>query len=109
MMDESSTPKSSGLPRNVKLLGLASLLNDIASEMIFPLLPTFLIGTLGAGKATLGLIEGVADSVASLLKLWAGAWTDRAGKRKAFIVGGYLTAALIRPLIGLATLPWHLF
>lgn len=108
-MNESSAPKTSRLPRNVKLLGAASLLNDIASEMIFPLLPTFLLTVLGGNKFSLGVIEGVADSVASLLKLWSGAWSDRAGKRKTFIVGGYLLSALVRPLIGLATAPWHLF
>ena len=54
------------LPRNVKILGLASLLNDIASEMVFPLLPTFLISVLNGTKTSLGLIEGFADSVSSL-------------------------------------------
>ena len=69
------------LPRNVKLLGAASLLNDIASEMIFPLLPQFLLTVLGGNRFYLGIIEGVADSVSSLLKLWSGAWSDRVGTR----------------------------
>src|SRR2546430_2110916 len=60
------------LPRNVKVLGLASLLNDVASEMIFPLLPDFLLTVLGGGRFALGVIEGAADSAASLLKLWSG-------------------------------------
>ncbi len=97
------------LPRNVKLLGAASLLNDIASEMIFPLMPQFLISVLGGNRFHLGIIEGVAESVSSLLKLWAGAWSDRAGQRKGFVVFGYAMAAVARPLIGLVTAPWHLF
>jgi MFS family permease len=96
------------LPANVKLLGLASLLNDIATEMIFPLMPAFLFGVLHGNKVHLGLIEGVADSLASLLKLFAGALSDRAGWRKGFIVGGYGLTALVRPLAGAAVAPWHL-
>jgi MFS family permease len=102
-------PPITKLPANVKLLGAASLLNDIASEMIFPLMPAFLIEVLGGSKAYLGLIEGVADSVASLLKLWSGAWSDRAGWRKGFVVFGYAMTALVRPLAGIAAVPWHLF
>ena len=97
------------LPGNVKLLGAASLLNDVASEMIFPLMPQFLITVLGGNRFHLGIIEGVAESVSSLLKLWAGAWSDRAGQRKGFVVYGYAMAAVARPLIGLVTAPWHLF
>jgi MFS family permease len=97
------------LPANVKLLGAASLLNDIASEMIFPLMPAFLIEVLGGSKAYLGLIEGLADSISSLLRLWSGAWSDRAGWRKGFVVFGYGLTALVRPFAGVATAPWHLF
>ncbi len=100
---------SVSLPRNVKLLGAASLLNDVASEMIFPLMPQFLITVLGGNRFHLGIIEGVAESISSLLKLWAGAWSDRAGQRKGFVVFGYALAAVARPLIGLVTAPWHLF
>ena len=99
----------SPLPPNVRLLGFTSLINDIASEMIYPLMPQFLIAVLGGNKVHLGVIEGFADSTASLLKLWSGAWSDRAGRRKGFIVFGYLLAAVSRPLIGVATAPWHLF
>lgn len=98
-----------GLPRNVKVLGLASLLNDIGSEMIFPLLPHFLINTLGGSRLFLGAIEGVADSVSSLLRLGAGGWSDRAGGRKGFVVFGYAMTAVARPLIGLARSPWLVF
>jgi hypothetical protein len=82
MSPTAGPPAAAGqpLPRNVKLLGLASLLNDIASEMAFPLLPTFLLTVLGGNLFHLGLIEGVADSASSVLKLWAGGWSDRAGR-----------------------------
>ncbi len=101
------TPKRLILPRNVWLLSIASLLNDIASEMIYPLLPAFLTVTLGGSKSFLGLIEGVADSTASLLKLWSGHWSDRLGQRRGLIVAGYLLTVVSRPLVGLATAPWH--
>lgn len=104
---DSSKPKPS-LPRNVRVLGLSSLLNDIASEMIFPLLPGFLLTLASGNKFYLGMIEGLADSVASLLKLWSGSWSDRAGRRKGFVVFGYSLAALIRPWIGLVTATWQL-
>jgi MFS family permease len=97
------------LPRNVKLLGWASCLNDIASEMIFPLLPQFLITVLGGNRFQLGVIEGVADSASSLLKLWSGAWSDRVSKRKGFVIFGYALAALSRPVIGVIAAPWQLF
>jgi MFS family permease len=96
------------LPTNVKLLGLASLLNDVASEMIYPLMPSFLITELGGNRLHLGIIEGAADSISSLLRLWSGAWSDRVGWRKGFVVVGYAVAALARPLVGVATAPWHL-
>jgi hypothetical protein len=108
--DERSEPTGGGeLPWNVKVLGAASLLNDVASEMVFPLLPQFLLSVLGGNRFHLGIIEGVADSVSSLLKLWSGAWSDRAGQRKSFVVAGYLLAAFARPFIGLASAPWHVF
>jgi MFS family permease len=95
------------LPTNVRLLGLSSLLNDIASEMIFPLLPQFLLSVLGANKLQLGVIEGVADTTASLLKLFSGGWSDRAGSRKIFVVTGYSIACVVRPLMGLVAYPWQ--
>jgi len=93
----------SRLPRTVRVLGLASLLNDIASEMIFPLLPKFLLVTLGASRAELGLIEGLADTTASVLKLLSGHWSDRLARRKQFVVAGYSLAALSRPVLALCT------
>lgn len=111
-MSEIPTPPSSSarplLPRNVKVLGLASLLNDIASEMIFPLLPTFLLTVLQGNRFSLGLIEGAADSVSSFLKLWSGGWSDRVGRRKGFVLVGYILAAVTRPLIGVIAAPWQL-
>jgi len=102
-------PSKPRLPRNVWLLGWASFLNDVASEMIAPLLPSFLIDVLGGNKFHLGVIEGVADSLSSVLKLWAGGWSDRTGNRKGLVVRGYALAALVRPWLALATRPWHVF
>jgi MFS family permease len=112
-MSQTTSPPATAvrqtLPRNVKVLGLASLLNDIASEMIFPLLPNFLLTVLLGNRFYLGVIEGAADSVASLLKLWSGGRSDRAGRRKGFVLFGYSLAALARPLIGVIVAPWQLF
>jgi MFS family permease len=96
------------LPRNVKVLGAASLLNDIASEMIFPLLPNFLLMVLHGNRFYLGIIEGLADSLASFLKLWSGGKSDQTGRRKGFVVFGYSLAAVARPLIGVIVAPWQL-
>ena len=106
--DSADSAQGGGLTRNVRVLGLTSLVNDVAGEMIYPLIPAFLTDVLGAGKAALGAIEGVADSTASILKLFAGSLSDRAGKRKAFVVTGYALAAAARPLVGLATMPWQI-
>jgi hypothetical protein len=102
------SPRQS-FPRNVKVLGGASLLNDIASEMIFPLLPHFLLAVLPGNRFFLGVVEGMADSVASLLKLFSGGWSDQAGRRKGFIVFGYSLPAVGRPLLGVIFAPWQLF
>ncbi|MEW5973820.1 MAG: MFS transporter [Pseudomonadota bacterium] len=91
-----------GLPRTVIVLGLVSMLNDSASEMIAPLLPIFLTATLGAGPAIVGLVEGVAEATASLLKLVSGRLMDRGWPAKGLVLGGYGVSNLARPLIGLA-------
>lgn len=112
MSEPSPSPDSKPgptLPRNVVVLGFSSLLNDIASEMIYPLLPGFLLAVLGGDKFWLGVIEGAADTVASVLKLWSGAVSDRPGRRKIFVVIGYLLAVLSRPLTALIGVPWQLF
>jgi len=94
------------LPRTVIALGFASFFTDFSSEMIYPLLPVFLTTVLGAGAISLGIIEGVAESTASLFKVVSGIWTDRARRRMPFILAGYGLAGLVRPLIGLAG-SWH--
>jgi MFS family permease len=90
------------LPRTVVVLGLASLLTDLSSEMIYPLLPAYLAVALGAGVIGLGAMEGAAEATASLLKIASGAVADRAARRKPFVVAGYSISGLARPLIGLA-------
>lgn len=90
------------IPRTVIILGLVSFLNDAASEMITPLLPLFLTATLGAGPAVVGLVEGVAEATASILKLVSGWLADRGWNAKKLVVGGYALSNTARPLIGFA-------
>ena len=92
-----------GLPRTVWLLGLISLLNDAASDMIYPLVPLYVASVLMAGPRALGLIEGVAEAAGSLLKLGAGVLADRIRRIKPFVVAGYGLAGIARPLIGITT------
>ncbi len=111
------------LPRNVKILGGVSLLNDVASEAVYPLLPallenlasapslpilpSFLVALFGT-RFLLALIEGTADSTASILKLFSGGWSDRAGQRKQFVLFGYTLTAIVRPLLAVIVAPWQL-
>jgi MFS family permease len=95
----------SRLPRVVWLLGLASLCMDLSSEMIHSLLPVFLVTTLGASTLTLGLIEGIAEGTASIVKVFSGVLSDRLGRRKPLVVLGYGLAAFSKPLFPLATSP----
>ena len=90
------------LGRNVVVLAAVSFFTDVASEMTYPLLPLFLSTVLGAGALSVGAIEGAAESMAALVKLASGWWSDRVKQRKPIVVGGYGLASLIRPLIGLA-------
>jgi MFS family permease len=93
----------SRLPGTVIVLGFVSLFNDLASEMIVPLIPILLAGALGAGPIALGLIEGAADTVASFLKLWSGRHSDRlGGRRKALTLAGYALSNIARPLLAFA-------
>jgi MFS family permease len=94
-----------GISGNVLILGLVSFLTDVSSEMIYPLLPLFLTTVIGAGPAFLGIIEGIAESTSSLLKLVSGIWSDRVRDRKGFILGGYGLSSLARPLVAVATGP----
>lgn len=91
------------LPKTVLVLGLVSFFTDCSSEMIYPLLPVFLSTTLGASPLQLGVIEGIAETTASLLKMASGIWTDRSGRRKPLVVLGYGLAGFARPFIGIAT------
>ncbi|HLF79517.1 MAG TPA: MFS transporter [Dehalococcoidia bacterium] len=91
------------MPRNVVLLGVTSFFADVSSEMIYPLIPVFLTSTLGAPVATVGLIEGIAESTASLSKPVAGALSDRAGRRLPFVVSGYTLAAAGKLILAGAT------
>jgi MFS family permease len=90
------------LPQGVWALGLVSLFMDVSSEMIHALLPVFVVGTLGAGAIWLGVIEGVAEATASIVKVFSGALSDRWGKRKALALLGYGLAAVTKPLFPLA-------
>lgn len=90
------------LPLAIYAIGLTSLLNDAASEMIYPLLPVFLTTTLGVTAPMLGVIEGAADALSSLLKLVSGYLSDRAGRRKPLVVAGYLVASIVRPAVAFA-------
>ncbi|MGE5308723.1 MAG: MFS transporter [Deltaproteobacteria bacterium] len=91
---------------NIILLGITSLLTDISSEMIYPILPVFLVTTLGASPAILGLIEGIAESLASLMKVFSGYWSDRIRKRLPFTIGGYSASALGKIFLYTAV-NWH--
>ncbi len=93
------------LPRVIWLLGLASLFNDVSSEAIFPLLPAFLV-SLGAPMRFIGLIEGSADALASVIKVAAGRLSDR-GPRRLLVAGGYAVPALARAGIAVALAPWQ--
>lgn len=90
------------LPTSVWLIGLISLINDTASELVYPLLPLFLSGVLLAGPKLIGLIEGLADAVSALLRLLSGVLAERIGRYKPWIVFGYASAALSRPLLAVA-------
>ncbi|MDE3237403.1 MAG: MFS transporter [Paracoccaceae bacterium] len=92
----------SRLPRAIWALGFVSMLMDISSEMIFALLPVFMVSTLGAPMAAVGVIEGVAEATASVVKVFSGALSDWIGRRKALAVAGYGLAALVKPLFALA-------
>ena len=91
------------------MLGWVSLCNDVASEMIFPLLPQFLLTVLKGNLFSLGVIEGAVDSASSIVKLWSGGWSDRIGSRKGLVLFGYALAAVARPLVAIITAPWQLF
>jgi MFS family permease len=91
------------LPSTVIALGLVSFFNDLASEIVVPLVPILLATVLGAGPVALGLIEGVADAIAAALRLWSGRRSDQlGGRRKGLVLAGYALSNLVRPLLALA-------
>jgi len=99
--------KNNSIPRIVVMLGLVSLFTDAATEMIYPLIPVF-VAALGSGAVVLGIIEGVAESTAALLKLVSGIVSDKIGKRKVLVAAGYAISSFVRPLTGIVTSAWQI-
>ncbi|MEM7552926.1 MAG: MFS transporter [Cyanobacteria bacterium P01_A01_bin.84] len=98
------------LPRNVWFLGFVSLFTDVNSKMVQSILPLFLVSVLGTNLVTVGVIEGVAESTASILKIFSGAFSDYWGRRKELAIAGYGLSALVTPLFAIANTPaWVLF
>lgn len=106
-MDEQSPADPHSTPRNVYVFGLTSFLNDTASETAYWVLPAFL-RSLGAGPVQLGMIEGIAESVASFAKFFSGFLTDRVAHRKPIVVGGYFMANAVKPLLAVVTSWWQI-
>jgi MFS family permease len=100
-------PAAPAVAGTVKGLSLVSLFNDFASEMVYPLLPAFVVGTLGGGALALGALDGAADLTSALLKVVSGRLADRPGWRGPLILLGYGTAVLVRPLISAASAAWQ--
>jgi MFS family permease len=99
--------RAQSTPRNVYAFGLTSFLNDTASEMAYWVLPAF-IASLGAGPAQLGIIEGIAESMASFAKLFSGYLSDHVTRRKPLVVGGYVVANAVKPLLALVSSWWQI-
>jgi MFS family permease len=101
------SPAAQTTPRNVYVFGVTSFLNDTATEMAYWILPAF-IASLGAGPPKLGIIEGVAESVASFAKLFSGYLSDHVSRRKPIVVGGYMVANAVKPLLALVSSWWQI-
>src|SRR4030066_42788 len=95
--------KPFGFGRNIFFAGLVSFFMDVSSEMIYPLVPLFLANVLSVNKSVIGLIEGIAESIASLLKVFSGWFSDRIGNRKWLMAGGYGKFTFSRPIVAVAT------
>ena len=106
-MPAGSPEREPSAARNIYAFGITSFLNDTATEMAYWVLPAFL-ASLGAGPTQLGLIEGVAESVASLAKLFSGYLADRVPRRKPLVVGGYLVANAVKPILAVVTSWWQI-
>ena len=102
-----SNASTARLPRAVKLFGLVSLLNDFASEMIYPLLPAFMTGVLGAGAGALGALDGAAQFASAIVKFVSGRLSDRPARRGRLVVLGYTAAVLVRPVIAVTGAAWQ--
>lgn len=96
-----------GLSKNVIGMGIVSFLNDLSSDMIFPFIPIFLTSTLGASASFVGLIEGIADATAGILKIVSGRVSDIVKRRKPFVIFGYSLSAISKPILSIAQVPWH--
>lgn len=94
----------SGITKNIFILGLVSLFTDLSSQMVFPLIPLFLTTVLGCGAYAVGIVEGAAETTASLLKVVSGYWSDKIRKRKPFVLFGYGMSSLTKPLFALANI-----
>jgi MFS family permease len=103
----SAEAPATGIPPTVKGLSLVSLFNDFASEMVYPILPAFVTGPLGAGPLALGVLDGAAELTSAALKVVSGRLADRPRWRAPLILGGYATAVLARPLIAVAGSAWQ--
>ena len=107
MADQATTSGWRAVPRTVWALGFVSLFMDASSELIHSLLPVFLVGTLGASAAFVGLVEGVGEATAAITKVFSGWISDRLGKRKLLAVIGYGLAAVTKPVFPLAVTPYE--
>jgi MFS family permease len=98
-----------GLSRNIIIVGFVSLFTDLSSQMVFPVVPLFLL-SLGASAWVVGLVEGAAETTASLLKVFSGYWSDKVKRRKPFVLGGYSLSSVTKPLFAFAqTWPFVIF
>lgn len=93
-----------GITKNIFILGLVSLFTDLSSQMVFPLIPLFLTTVLGAGAYAVGIVEGAAETAASLLKVISGYWSDKIKKRKSFVLFGYSLSSITKPLFAFANI-----
>ncbi len=101
-MNEQKIKIFEGITRNIFILGLVSLFTDLSSQMVFPLIPLFLTTVLGAGAYAVGIVEGAAETTASLLKVVSGYWSDKIKKRKPFVLFGYSLSSITKPLFAFA-------
>jgi MFS family permease len=101
MISEMKLPKFSDIPKNVKILGLVSFFTDMSSDMIFPVLPLYLRNVLGINEATIGLMDGIANSLAEILKVFSGRVSDYLKNRKGVLFAGYFLSTIAKPFFAL--------